>query len=65
VIPQGVSTTMALSGVIRILIFFFLSIANEHGDMEVTEKTNYLTKHYEERQKCETNDLLQNIGVDL
>jgi hypothetical protein len=33
--------------------------------MEVTKKTNNLTKHYGERQKCETNDLLQNIGADL
>jgi hypothetical protein len=46
------------------LPFFFLSIANEHGGMEVTEKTNNLIKYYRERQKCETNDLLQNIGAD-
>lgn len=46
-------------------LFFFLSIANEHEGMKVTEKTNNFTKHYRGRQKCETSDLLQNIGADL
>jgi hypothetical protein len=47
------------------LPFFFLSIAKEPGGIEMIEKTNNVTKQYGERQKCETNDLLQNIGADL